>query len=104
MHRSYACSSAARLSAHRCLVVGLPLICHACIARLSTRLSAGLPLSCRWYIAALSARVVVADLSAALSARVVVADLSVRQSLLCHLSVAAPLLICHCPVSSCRGC
>ena len=103
MHRSYACSSAARLSARRCPVVGLPLICHACIARLSTRLSAGLPLSCRWYIAALSAGVVVAALSAALPlvlpllclfvrrwSHWSVTGLSVRQSLLCHLSVAVP--------------
>ena len=89
MHRSYACSSAARLSAHRCLVVGLPLICHACIARLSTRLSAGLPLSCRWYIAALSARVVVADLSAALPLVLPLLCLFVS---LC--SVTYPSLVC----------
>ena len=99
MHRSYACSSAARLSAHRCPVVGLPLVCrwsavglplvcHACIARLSPRLSAGLPLSCRWYIAALSARVVVAALSARLL--LVAGLLSARPSLVCHLSVAVP--------------
>ena len=103
MHRSYACSSAARLLC-RCPVVGLPLICHACIARLSPRLSAGLPLSCRWYIAALSARVVVAALSAALPLVLPLLCLFVRRwsltdpSLVCLLvslcSVTDPSLTC----------
>ena len=113
MHRSYACSSAARLSARRCPVVGLPLICHACIARLSTRLSAGLPLSCRWYIAALSAGVVVAALSAALPLVLPLLCLFVRRWSLTGLSlvrrwsvcssVSALSLIRRCPVSSGRG-
>ena len=89
VHRSYACSSAARLSARRCPVVGLPLICHACIARLSTRLSAGLPLSCRWYIAALSAGVVVAALSAALPLVLPLLCLFVRR-----WSLTGPSLVC----------
>ena len=89
MHRWSACSSAARLSARRCPVVGLPLICHACIARLSPRLSAGLPLSCRWYIAALSARVVVAALSAALPLVLPLLCLFVRR-----WSLTGPSLVC----------
>ena len=89
VHRSSACSSAARLSARRCPVVGLPLICHACIARLSPRLSAGLPLSCRWYIAALSARVVVAALSAALPLVLPLLCLFVRR-----WSLTGPSLVC----------
>ena len=89
VHRWSACSSAARLSARRCPVVGLPLICHACIARLSPRLSAGLPLSCRWYIAALSARVVVAALSAALPLVLPLLCLFVRR-----WSLTDPSLVC----------
>ena len=89
VHRWSACSSAARLSARRCPVVGLPLICHACIARLSPRLSAGLPLSCRWYIAALSARVVVAALSAALPLVLPLLCLFVRR-----WSLTGPSLVC----------
>ena len=89
MHRSYACSSAARLSARRCPVVGLPLICHACIARLSPRLSAGLPLSCHWYIAGLSAGVVVAALSAALPLVLPLLCLFVRR-----WSLTGPSLVC----------
>ena len=98
MHRSYACSSAARLSARRCPVVGLPLICHACIARLSTRLSAGLPLSCRWYIAALSAGVVVAALSAGVVVAALSAALPLVLPLLClfvrRWSLTGPSLVC----------
>ena len=103
----------------RCPVVGLPLICHACIARLSPRLSAGLPLSCRWYIAALSARVVVAALSAALPLVLPLLCLFVRRwsltdpSLVCLLvslcSVTDPSLTCllgswslTCLLVSCR--
>ena len=86
----------------RCPVVGLPLICHACIARLSPRLSAGLPLSCRWYIAALSARVVVADLSAALPLVLPLLCLFVRRWSV-WWSVSALSLIRRCPVSSGRG-
>ena len=73
----------------RCPVVGLPLICHACIARLSPRLSAGLPLSCRW-----SSRSSVCSSGAGLSL--------VRRWSVCS-SVSAPSLIRRCPVSSCRG-
>ena len=89
VHRWSACSSAARLSARRCPVVGLPLICHACIARLSPRLSAGLPLSCHWYIAGLSAGVVVAALSAALPLVLPLLCLFVRR-----WSLTGPSLVC----------
>ena len=89
VHRWSACSSAARLSARRCPVVGLPLICHACIARLSPRLSAGLPLSCRW-----SSRSSVCSSGTGLSL--------VRRWFVCS-SVSALSLIRRCPVSSGRG-
>ena len=82
----------------RCPVVGLPLICHACIARLSPRLSAGLPLSCRWYIAALSAGVVVAALSAGVVVAALSAALPLVLPLLClfvrRWSLTDPSLVC----------
>ena len=83
--RSSVCSSLPR----RWSAVDLPLICHACIARLSPRLSAGLPLSCRWCIAALSARVVAADLSAALPLVLPLLCLFVRR-----WSLTGPSLVC----------